>query len=399
MSNTTHYFTSITTCYLPKARVLAKTLKYNNPSAIMHLVIADDLPSSFRLEEEPFDYVWYPEQFINIENREQWFYIHSVVELCTAIKASATLHIMKVTNAKNVIYLDPDIGVFDSLDSLEEMLENYSVLLTPHQTNPAKSKSTIISDELCSLKHGVYNFGFFAVANDTDGHEFLNWWHYRLMHFCFDDIPNGMFTDQKWGDIAPALFPFVKIIHDETYNVATWNLENRKISKNDDIWLVNGKRLKFYHFSGFDSGAHRAMLRNYANEGDPVWELSTQYEKMLNENGQALLGKSPCKYNIYASGNRIENCHRSIFKARIDLQNFFINPYSIDCEKWMIKYFKEVNNFESIQSCYINLIKYKLKYKITFGERRKKNKSLYTYYKKKIIEYNEIVEKQLSNIK
>ena len=83
------------------------------------------------------------------------------------------------------------------------MLDKNSVLFTPHQTEPAKNIRGIIDEEICSLKHGVYNFGFFAVKNDKNGLNFLNWWNDRLMEFCYDDIPNGLFTDQKWADWFP----------------------------------------------------------------------------------------------------------------------------------------------------------------------------------------------------
>ena len=43
-----HFFTSVTACYIPKARVLAKTLKEHNEDAVMHLVISDDLPAVFQ---------------------------------------------------------------------------------------------------------------------------------------------------------------------------------------------------------------------------------------------------------------------------------------------------------------------------------------------------------------
>ena len=218
-----HFFTSVTTCYLPKARVLASTLKKHNPDAVMHLVISDDLPEGFDLTKKDFDYVWIAEDFIKSENNKKWFYMHTVVELCTAVKGAAALHILQKTNAEKLIYLDPDIGVFDNLDSLGDMLDKSSVLLTPHQIDPSVSKQGIIDEEICSLKHGVYKFGFFAVRNDENGLKFLSWWNDRLMEFCYDDIPNGLFTDQKWGDIAPALFEFVKIIHEPEYNVATWN--------------------------------------------------------------------------------------------------------------------------------------------------------------------------------
>ena len=108
-----HFYTSITTCYLPKARVLVETLKRYNPDAVMHLVMADDLPEEFDLEKELFDYVWYAEDFIKTNNNKQWFYEHTVVELCTAIKPAAAIHILKNTDANEIVFLDRDSSLWE----------------------------------------------------------------------------------------------------------------------------------------------------------------------------------------------------------------------------------------------------------------------------------------------
>lgn len=384
-----HFFTSITTCYLPKARVLAETLKKTNPDAIMHLVISDDLPKDFDITKEDFDYVWNAEDFIKTENNKQWFYIHSVVELCTAVKGAAALHILKETNADKIIYLDPDIGVFNDLTPLSKMLDKNSVLLTPHQIEPAVSYRGVIDEEICSLKHGIYNFGFFAVKNDEKGLKFLNWWNDRLMDFCFDDIPNGLFTDQKWGDLAPALFDFVKIIHEPEYNVATWNLATRTVTGNEkDGWFVNGKPLRFYHFTGFDSGAHRLVLASHAKPGDPVWNLSLMYEDMMNSKGQAELGKVTFKYAFYENGQKIKKSDRTLFRHRQDLQQHFKNPFDNQCFEWM----RENNSADitDILSICKNVKKYKLLRKFSIGKLHKKYKQKHIYYENLV---NEIKNK------
>ncbi len=374
-----HFFTSITTSYLPKARVLAETLKKTNPDAIMHLVVSDDLPADFDIKKENFDYVWYAEDFIKTENNNKWFFLHTVVELCTAVKGAAALHILKETNADKIIYLDPDIGVFNDLTPLSKMLDKNSVLLTPHQIEPVTSKENIINDEICSLKHGVYNFGFFAVKNDKNGLKFLNWWNDRLMDFCFDDIPNGIFTDQKWGDLAPALFDFVKIIHEPEYNVATWNLATRTVTGNEkDGWFVNGKPLRFYHFTGFDSGAHRIVLASHAKPGDPVWNLSLMYEEMMNNNGQEQHGKTQFKYAFYNNGKKIEKRDRKLFRTRTDVYNYFDNPFDNECYLWMRK--NNRTDITDVLSVCKNFKKYKLLRKFSIGKAHKKYKQKHMYY-------------------
>lgn len=334
-----HFFTSITTSYLPKARVLAETLKKTNPDAIFHLVVSDDLPKEFDINKEDIDYVWFAEDFIKTNDNKRWFFKHNVVELCTAVKGVAALHILKKTKTDKIVYLDPDVGVFGDLTPLSNMLDKNSVLLTPHQIEPVTDINDVINDEICSLSHGVYNFGFFAVKNDANGLKFLNWWNDRLMEFCYDDIPNGIFTDQKWGDLAPALFDFVKIIHDPEYNVATWNLATRVISGNEKQgWKVNGKQLKFYHFTGFDSGAHHVMMKLHANDGDPVCNLVSMYENKLHEKGQEKYGKNIFKYAFYDNGKKIENVDRILFRKYDEVYHMFENPYGDKCYRWMKKY-------------------------------------------------------------
>ena len=38
---------------------------------------------------------------------------------------------------------------------------------------------------------------------DTPSHD---WWCQRAYRFNRDDVPNGLFTDQRWMDLVPALF-------------------------------------------------------------------------------------------------------------------------------------------------------------------------------------------------
>lgn len=386
-----HFFTSITTSYLPKARVLAKTLKQHNADAVMHLVVSDNLPDNFDIQKEPFDYVWYAEDFIKTNNNNKWFFIHTVVELCTAVKAAGAIHILEQTKTDKLVYLDPDIGVFNDLSPLSDMLDKNSVLLTPHQIEPATCHQGIIDEEICSLKHGVYNFGFFAVKNDNQGMRFLNWWNNRLMDFCFDDIPNGLFTDQKWGDLAPALFDFVKIIHEPEYNVATWNLATRKITGDcTNGWFVNNRPLRFYHFTGFDSGAHRQMLAQHATPGDPVWSLSEFYEKMMFDNGQKELGKKQFKYAFYDNGKKINKTERNTIKNRADIAERFDNPFSEECCRWMKRNVQEDEN--NIFKLCRNVRKYKFLRKFSLFKAHKRFKAQHIYYANKLKRIQKLAE-------
>ena len=74
-----YYFTSITANYLPKARILAKSVKRHDPNAVFFLVLSDKVPEGITLETEPFDSVLFIED-LGIPNPDSWIYKHTVVE-------------------------------------------------------------------------------------------------------------------------------------------------------------------------------------------------------------------------------------------------------------------------------------------------------------------------------
>lgn len=332
-----HFYTSINNNYLPKARILATSVKKHCPDVKFSLVLADNLPQEVNMDQEPFDEIITLEELeIPVENLQLWVFQHTAVELCTAIKGQALVRFLE-EGSDAVIYLDPDIVVFDDLTELNKLLNIYDVILTPHQTAPENSKQDIINNEICSLQHGVYNFGFYAVKNSPNGLQFARWWRDRLIDFCYDDIPNGIFTDQRWGDLVPALFDGVYIWKDPGCNVATWNLTNRCITKNGDNLFVNDCKLKFYHFSGFDSGAQKQMLDVYGNGNPYLYELRQWYIEQQKLEGQDTygIGNRPSKYNYYDNGELISKDERLLIRKRMDLMEYFgkVDPYQVDQER------------------------------------------------------------------
>lgn len=346
-----HFYTSVNINYLPKARILAKSVKKYCKDARFSLIFSDVIPEEIDPQKEVFDEIITVDQLgIPVENLDLWIFEHSVVELCTAVKGQALVKFLEEGSEK-VVYLDPDIAVFDNLEELEKLLDDYAVVLTPHLTAQENSKAAIMDNEICALKHGAYNFGFYAVNSSKEGMKFARWWRDRLLDFCFDDIPNGIFTDQKWGDLAPCLFEKVYILRDPGYNVATWNISNREMGKTEEgTFTVNGRPLRFYHFSGFDSGAQKDMLGLYAKGNKVLYELREWYIRRQEEEEQFRYAKYPSKYNFYNNGERIEKSERALIHWRKDVFEYFrqTNPYIVEQEKSYYKWFR-ANQREGIE--------------------------------------------------
>jgi hypothetical protein len=324
----THVFTSAALNYIPKVRMLFRSLRKHHPEWTLHLALADEMRPHLNFSDEPFDEV-IPIADMGIRSWRGWAFCHTIVELATAIKPFALQKLLARPDAEKVIYLDPDTVVFSRLDDILAALDEANIVLTPHQTKPETTLAAIIDNEICSLKHGVYNLGFVAVASTDVGQEFAEWWAKRVYHFCRADIPNGLFTDQRWIDLVPAFFEGVAIMRSGRHNVATWNLTTREFFQDSSgNFLVDGDPLGFYHFTGFDSGAHRVMAAKNASGNKAVQKIIDWYSNQTKLLVDDPLSNEPWAFSTYADGTPITRAQRLIYRERVDLQRAFPEPFN-----------------------------------------------------------------------
>lgn len=321
-------FTSITFSYLNRARVLGATLKRHHPNWDLWLVISDVAPSGFHfdIEQEMWDRViWATE--LDIPDIRSWIFKHDVVELCTAVKGPFLKQLCSL-GYDQIFYLDPDIAVLNSLNQMQCMLENASILLTPHQLAFDNEEFSILDNELSSLVHGVYNLGFIAIRNDCAGIACVEWWSERCRRFCYDDKARGLFVDQKWCDLIPAFFDKVLIVRDPGYNVASWNLNRRSISVGDHgTFFVNREfPLRFYHFTKLGPIGD-TMTRRYAGSNIEVYELWAWYKRLVEEFSDARIPDGYWFYGTFSSGNPIPKAARELYRYRGDLHDAFPDPF------------------------------------------------------------------------
>lgn len=327
MNKKLHIFTSAACNYIPKVRMLFRSLREHHPEAVLHLALADERTPLLDLSQEPFDEVLTVAD-LDIPEWQPWAFCHSIVELATAIKPFFLKRLLEREDCGQVLYLDPDMVVFSRLDDIINSLADANIVLTPHQTTPEKTLAAIMDNEISSLKHGVYNLGFIGVANTPEGHRFAAWWGSRVYHFCRSELHNGLFTDQRWIDLVPAFFDAVAISKSPRHNVATWNLTTRELSRGSDgAFLVDTEPLGFYHFTGFDSGAHRIMACRNAPGNIAVAALVDWYDSSTRDLAKDPLSKVPWAYACYSNGQTIPKTHRFIYRERVDLQNAFANPF------------------------------------------------------------------------
>lgn len=326
-----HIFTSAACNYIPKVRMLFNSLREHHPEAVLHLVLADEKTELIDLSQEPFDEVVSVDE-LNIPGWKGWAFCHSIVELATAIKPFYLHKLLAREDCGKVLYLDPDIVVFSPLDDILSALDEANLVLTPHQIRPDTALDAVLDNEICSLKHGIYNLGFIGVANTPETRRFADWWYKRLYHFCRVEYHHGLFTDQRWIDLVPAFFTGVSVMRSPRHNVAPWNLSTRQVSLDGGVYKVDGEPLGFYHFTGFDSGAHAIMAVKYARDNAAVQGLVRWYLERTRDLSHDPLSQVPWKYGTYTNGRKIEKIDRVIYRERVDLQRAFTDPFAVPAD-------------------------------------------------------------------
>ena len=323
-----HCYTSFTYSYLSRALVLAETVKLAHPDWTFWALMVDECPEGFDAAPwlAKFDRVIYAKD-LGIERFDAWLFKHNIVEACTAVKGHMLCHLLE-QGAEKAVYIDPDIAVFHPLTDIIDTLDTRSIVLTPHQVSPNETEAAIRDNEMNSLKYGVFNLGFVAVRSDVNGKAFAQWWARSLYLACFEDVANGIFTDQKWCDLVPALFDNVHVNRDPGCNVASWNISRRPITiEQDGKILVAGSPLKFYHFTKINT-AGDAVTDKYAQTTETI-EVWNWYKRKLNAVAALQIPMGYWHYGVYSNGEKILPEHRALFRNRKDLFEYFDGPYDV----------------------------------------------------------------------
>jgi hypothetical protein len=321
-------YSSFTFSYLNRARVLFQTLRRFHPDWELVALITDKPPKGFKFDpsKEPFDRVVWA-QDLGIAGFPGWLFKHDVVEVCTAVKGPF-IHKACSSGADVAIYLDPDTALFEKLDPLLDLLQDHDILLTPHLIDPNDDPASIADNDLSASRTGIFNLGFVAIRTTGEGARFAKWWNDRLLSYCYDDMPAGLFVDQRWCDHVPALFDKVKVVRDPGYNVASWNLSKRTVAvQKDGRITVNGSPLRFWHFTKLGPLGD-VMTKKYAGQNFPVYEIWGWYKRQVAAATDDAIPQRYWAYDSYADGTPIEKPQRVLYRQRTDLQAAYPDPFA-----------------------------------------------------------------------
>ncbi len=315
-------FTSICANYLHKARTLAESVKEHMPESKFFVCMTE------REKTPAMDFSAFDEVVLSKDmwegNFDRFIYKHAIVEASTAVKAHFFQYLMKTYPGETeFVYLDPDCYVYSDFVELKQLLKARPIILCPHLLQPGN-----IDMELSSTAHGVYNLGFLAVNHSEEAVKFINWWAERLYLFCYDDILRGIFTDQKWVDLAPCFFD-VEVFKHRGYDFAPWSLLDCGMTKENGEFFVKGDPLRFIHFSGYGASAQKCM-KDWLPEGEhPFRELYAAYSEKHEKNNADNVSKTPWTYSLYHSGEKIDDSLRAMYRNDYDLMFSMEDPFAL----------------------------------------------------------------------
>jgi len=322
-----HACTIIARNYLPLARVLGTSFRTHHPDGTMTVLVFDDVDGELDGADEPFEIVHIDDLGPDVPELYRMAAMYEVTEYATALKPWL-LEMLLRRGAPAVLYIDPDIQVFDSLEEIAALAAAHDIVLTPHAVEPMPRDGKMTT-ETAILASGIYNLGFIGVGQGTLEEKppgkpsFLSFWQERLVRECIND-PQGMrFVDQRWMDFVPAVYEPC-IMREKTYNVAYWNLDHRDLVWSGSRYEIDGEPLRFFHFSGFSPKARHLLSKHQGDrprillsERPDVRRICDEYADLLLANGYGTEASTDYAFNRMANGAPIDEYVRRVYRDAV----------------------------------------------------------------------------------
>ncbi len=342
--------------YLPFARTLAQSYRAQHPTDRFFVLVVASATDPTPFLSPDFETVLVCDLPLEDLRREAMKF--DLLELNTNVKPTfLKLLFARHPHLETLTYLDPDIFVYSPLTPVFEALQaGAAAVLTPHITTPITDAK--LPSEQDHLYNGTYNLGFIALRRSPETDAILNWWERRCLDLGFSEGRTGLFVDQKWMNLAPGLFPNVRILRHPGCNMAYWNLHERRLTGDPARTLTgtqtldvrhpersegpphfapaplesqlptsppptvnNTHPLVFFHFSGItpeDPASLSKHTDRYALADRPdLQHLFAAYKSALRANRNPAAEAIPYGFDQLSDGTAVTRLARRIYAARV----------------------------------------------------------------------------------
>ncbi len=309
--------TIVTRNELPRARVLADSLRLHHPGLQFTALVIDDHDERVSLDGEKFR-LWRLPQ-VGLDEAE----IGRLASCCDVGTAARVLQPRLLATlvdeqATEVVYLDSDNRVFGPLDEIARLARDHAIVLTPRSTAPGPMDGRH-ADDRGVLAAGVFDPGCVAVG--PAGRAMLEWWWQRARRDTTLDRPDARAAAQ-WLDLAPGFFES-HILKDAAYNVAYWNLHARTLTATAAGYEVDGRPLRVFHFSGFDPSRPYLLTADQGNqprillsEREAVARICREYAAELDA-AAAGVAPLPSVWTLLPGGLRLDDRMRRLYRHAV----------------------------------------------------------------------------------
>ena len=356
-------FTICAKNYIGLALSLKKSVEANSTDVDFYIFVADEIEGTIELPDSCIkeakgicgldDKLWYEMAFM-----------FDLVEFCTAIKPYCFKYLMD-SGYDKLIYFDPDIFIFDSIDFIYEKLDQYKCILTPHVINPHQLPEEVRQErDPWGLMSGINNLGFAAFRKCETTEQVIDWWGTKLQRYAVSEVSEGLFTDQKWTDYMMAMYDSGEIWISKHLgmNFAPWNYHERDVCLENGKYIVKRRycekewkdSLVFFHCSGYD---YTSLM-----EGCPKTDRVTNVYRenildLLKACGNRLNNSDFRKYlflnysyNSFNDGMVINSFIRRQFR-RLRMEDYELgNPFDINSPFYRLMKTNKLLNKQSISA-------------------------------------------------
>ena len=254
--------------YTKQGNIALNSAKLHNPNYdIVHLT---DSP-----ETSIADVAVHPEKLGLHCDNDIWMVVGriGIVEYC-----------LKELGYHSCIFVDGDTYTYNNYTDFQTELDNgYSLVVIPHLLKPLPEDEKYPQNRTICLA-GNYNSGFFGATQKSL--PFLEWWKYQTSLYPAPMPEAGLASEQGWLRFAVDFDDNVKVFKHPGYNVAYWNIKQRKLEIIDDEWTIDNHKLCLVHFSGFRQELDPSQMSIFQNrylldKQDPVYSIFNSYKKLV----------------------------------------------------------------------------------------------------------------------
>lgn len=175
----------------------------------------------------------------------------SRAEFCWTCGSVVTHLFFEKYQLPEITYLDSDLMFFNSPAIIDDELKrkNASVGLSPH----------FIHNTL----FGVYCVQYVYFRRDKNGVACLKWWKDECLKWCYSQLEDGKYGDQKYLDYMHEKFDGVVDIENRGAGIANWNMEQYRYDfENKTLWHHDKQwPIVFFHYNGLNTSVKDGQLR------------------------------------------------------------------------------------------------------------------------------------------